>query len=141
MEKQLKEKIVEFNSTLDESLDLDDAVEQTLDYLLDNDIVDLSEDEDGDMYVCPECAHEWSKDAAAENPDDAKVIRDANGNVLQDGDTITVIKDLKVKGSSLVVKVGTKVKNIRLVEGDHDIDCKIDGIGAMKLKSEFVKKV
>ncbi len=97
--------------------------------------------EDGDMYVCPECAHEWSKDAAAENADDAKVIRDANGNVLQDGDTITVIKDLKVKGSSLVVKVGTKVKNIRLIEGDHDIDCKIDGIGAMKLKSEFVKKV
>ena len=97
--------------------------------------------EDGDMYVCPECAHEWSKDATAENADDAKVIRDANGNVLQDGDTITVIKDLKVKGSSLVVKVGTKVKNIRLVEGDHDIDCKIDGIGAMKLKSEFVKKV
>jgi protein PhnA len=97
--------------------------------------------EDGAMYVCPECAHEWSKDATTENVDEAKVIRDANGNVLQDGDTITVIKDLKVKGSSLVVKVGTKVKNIRLVEGDHDIDCKIDGIGAMKLKSEFVKKV
>ncbi|CAN1535171.1 MAG: alkylphosphonate utilization protein [Sulfuritalea sp.] len=97
--------------------------------------------EDGAMYVCPECAHEWSKDATTENADEAKVIRDANGNVLQDGDTITVIKDLKVKGSSLVVKVGTKVKNIRLVEGDHDIDCKIDGIGAMKLKSEFVKKV
>lgn len=96
--------------------------------------------EDGAMYVCPECAHEWSKDAATESADEAKVIRDANGNVLQDGDTITVIKDLKVKGSSLVVKVGTKVKNIRLVEGDHDIDCKIDGIGAMKLKSEFVKK-
>ena len=95
--------------------------------------------EDGAMYVCPECAHEWSKDATTENADEAKVIRDANGNVLQDGDTITVIKDLKVKGSSLVVKVGTKVKNIRLVEGDHDIDCKIDGIGAMKLKSEFVK--
>ncbi len=96
--------------------------------------------EDGAMYVCPECAHEWSKDAATESADEAKVIRDANGNVLQDGDSITVIKDLKVKGSSLVVKVGTKVKNIRLVEGDHDIDCKIDGIGAMKLKSEFVKK-
>ncbi len=72
--------------------------------------------------------------------EEAKVIRDANGNVLQDGDTITVIKDLKVKGSSSVVKVGTKVKNIRLVDGDHDIDCKIDGFGAMKLKSEFVKK-
>ncbi len=96
--------------------------------------------EDGDQYICPECAHEWPKNAATESADDAKVIRDANGNVLQDGDTITVIKDLKVKGSSLVVKVGTKVKNIRLVDGDHDIDCKIDGIGAMKLKSEFVKK-
>jgi protein PhnA len=97
--------------------------------------------EDGEMYICPECAHEWPKAAAAENADAARVIRDANGNVLQDGDTISVIKDLKVKGSSLVVKVGTKVKNIRLVDGDHDIDCKIDGIGAMKLKSEFVKKV
>jgi protein PhnA len=96
--------------------------------------------EDGDMYVCPECAHEWLKDSATASSDETKVVRDANGNVLQDGDTITVIKDLKVKGSSLVVKVGTKVKNIRLVDGDHDIDCKIDGIGAMKLKSEFVKK-
>ena len=96
--------------------------------------------EDGDNYICPECAHEWSKTASAEASETAKIIRDANGNVLQDGDTITVIKDLKVKGSSLVVKVGTKVKNIRLVDGDHDIDCKIDGIGAMKLKSEFVKK-
>jgi protein PhnA len=96
--------------------------------------------EDGDNYVCPECAHEWSKTASVEVGDSAKVIRDANGNVLQDGDTITVIKDLKVKGSSSVVKVGTKVKNIRLVDGDHDIDCKIDGFGAMKLKSEFVKK-
>jgi protein PhnA len=96
--------------------------------------------EDGDNYVCPECAHEWPKTSAAGDADDTKVVRDSNGNVLQDGDTITVIKDLKVKGSSLVVKVGTKVKNIRLVDGDHDIDCKIDGIGAMKLKSEFVKK-
>lgn len=96
--------------------------------------------EDGDQYICPECAHEWPKNAVADSADDAKVVRDANGNVLQDGDSITVIKDLKVKGSSLVVKVGTKVKNIRLVEGDHDIDCKIDGIGAMKLKSEFLKK-
>ena len=96
--------------------------------------------EDGDNYVCPECAHEWSKIASADADDVEKVIRDANGNVLQDGDTITVIKDLKVKGSSSVVKVGTKVKNIRLVDGDHDIDCKIDGFGAMKLKSEFVKK-
>jgi protein PhnA len=95
--------------------------------------------EDGEMYVCPECAHEWSQVAAASG-DEKRVICDANGNVLQDGDSVTVIKDLKVKGSSLVVKVGTKVKNIRLVEGDHDIDCKIDGIGAMQLKSEFVKK-
>lgn len=97
--------------------------------------------EDGDLYVCPECAHEWSKDETVEAGADELVVKDANGNVLQDGDTITVIKDLKVKGSSSVVKVGTKVKNIRLVEGDHNIDCKIDGIGAMKLKSEFVKKV
>jgi protein PhnA len=91
------------------------------------------------MYVCPECAHEWPQ-VAATSGDEKRVICDANGNVLQDGDSVTVIKDLKVKGSSLVVKVGTKVKNIRLVEGDHDIDCKIDGIGAMQLNSEFVKK-
>ena len=96
--------------------------------------------EDGVMYICPECAHEWPQVAADSSADTAAVVRDSNGNVLQDGDTVTVIKDLKVKGSSLVVKVGTKVKNIRLVEGDHDIDCKIDGIGAMQLKSEFVKK-
>ena len=97
--------------------------------------------EDGTQFICPECAHEWSKDSPAGTGDDEPVIRDANGNLLNDGDTITVIKDLKVKGSSLVVKVGTKVKNIRLVDGDHDIDCKIDGIGAMKLKSKFVRKV
>ena len=96
--------------------------------------------EDRNMYVCPECAHEWAKDAVVEGAESAGVVRDAYGNVLKDGDTITVIKDLKVKGSSSVVKVGTKVKNIRLVEGDHDIDCKIGSIGAMKLKSEFVKK-
>ncbi|AMG29005.1 alkylphosphonate utilization protein [Grimontia hollisae] len=96
--------------------------------------------EDGALLVCPECGHEWSQNASAD-VEETKVIKDSNGNVLQDGDTVTVIKDLKVKGSSLVVKVGTKVKNIRLVDGDHDIDCKIDGIGAMKLKSEFVKKV
>ncbi|MEP1554362.1 MAG: zinc ribbon domain-containing protein YjdM [Paraglaciecola sp.] len=95
--------------------------------------------EDRDMYVCPECGHEWPQ--SGEVDDDLKVIKDSNGNTLQDGDTITVIKDLKIKGSSSVVKVGTKVKNIRLVDGDHDIDCKIDGIGAMKLKSQFVKKV
>ncbi|WP_313104811.1 zinc ribbon domain-containing protein YjdM [Stutzerimonas nitrititolerans] len=97
--------------------------------------------EDGQMLVCPECAHEWSADATQAADDDAPVIKDSVGNVLQDGDTVTVIKDLKVKGSSSVVKVGTKVKNIRLCDGDHDIDCKIDGIGAMKLKSEFVRKV
>ena len=97
--------------------------------------------EDGVLLVCPECAHEWSADAAAATDSDVRVIKDSVGNLLQDGDTVTVIKDLKVKGSSLVVKVGTKVKNIRLVDGDHDIDCKIDGIGAMKLKSEFVRKV
>jgi len=92
------------------------------------------------MYICPECAHEWTKDAPSTSSEEVMVVRDSNGNILQDGDTITVIKDLKVKGSSLVVKVGTKVKNIRIVDGDHDIDCKIDGIGAMKLKSVFVKK-
>ncbi len=99
--------------------------------------------EDGTMYVCPECAHEWSTEAVQPASLDQKntEIHDAVGNVLKDGDSVSVIKDLKVKGSSLVVKVGTKVKNIRLVEGDHDIDCKIDGIGAMQLKSEFVKKV
>lgn len=96
--------------------------------------------EDGNLYVCPECAHEWSQTASAEE-EDARVVKDSNGNVLTDGDTVTVIKDLKIKGSSSVVKVGTKVKNIRLVEGDHDIDCKIPGVGAMGLKSQFVKKV
>lgn len=96
--------------------------------------------EDRDMLICPECGHEWSAHSAGEN-ENGQVIKDANGTPLQDGDTVTVIKDLKVKGSSSVVKVGTKVKNIRLVGGDHDIDCKIPGIGAMGLKSEFVKKV
>ena len=95
---------------------------------------------DGNMFVCPECDHEWPQHAI-ESADDRRVVRDSNGNELADGDSVTVIKDLKVKGSSSVVKVGTKVKNIRLVEGDHDIDCKIDGFGAMQLKSEFVKKV
>jgi protein PhnA len=98
--------------------------------------------EDGTLYICPECAHEWSAQAAAETGEDSqKVWRDAAGNILQDGDTVTVIKDLKLKGGGGVVKIGTKVKNIRLVEGDHDIDCKIDGFGAMGLKTEFVKKV
>lgn len=96
---------------------------------------------DGSLLVCPECAHEWSQQDSSAEDSDTKVIKDSNGNILQDGDTVTVIKDLKIKGSSQVVKVGTKVKNIRLVSGDHDIDCKIDGVGAMKLKSEFVKKV
>ena len=99
--------------------------------------------EDGSLLICPECAHEWSPDTtvpAASEDTGEKVIRDSAGNVLADGDTVTVIKDLKLKGSSKVIKMGTKVKNIRLVGGDHDIDCKIDGIGAMSLKSEFVKK-
>jgi protein PhnA len=96
--------------------------------------------EDNGNYVCPECAHEWSKDAPVASSEQQRVYKDAFGNILVDGDSVTVIKDLKVKGSSSVVKVGTKVKNIRLVDGDHDIDCKIDGIGAMQLKTEFVKK-
>ena len=96
--------------------------------------------EDGAMLICPECAHEWAASGEPETDEDVLTVKDANGQPLADGDTITVIKDLKVKGSSLTVKVGTKVKNIRLVDGDHNIDCKIDGIGAMKLKSEFVKK-
>lgn len=95
--------------------------------------------EDGDMFVCPECAHEWPL-VQIESKEAEDVVRDAFGSELRDGDSITIIKDLKVKGSSLVVKVGTKVKNIRIVSGDHDIDCRIDGIGAMQLKSEFVKK-
>jgi protein PhnA len=94
--------------------------------------------EDGALLICPECGHEWSADAEASS--DEKAVKDSNGNPLADGDTVTVIKDLKIKGSSQVVKRGTKVKNIRLVDGDHDIDCKIDGIGQMGLKSEFVKK-
>ncbi len=93
---------------------------------------------DGNFLVCPECAHEW--DPNAPEPSDLPMIKDANGTPLKDGDTVTVIKDLKVKGASTPLKVGTKVKNIRLVDGDHNIDCKIDGFGAMKLKSEFVKK-
>lgn len=99
--------------------------------------------EDGANLVCPECGHEWSATAAA-HPDAepaAKVWKDAHGNLLQDGDSVTLVKDLKVKGSSAVIKVGTKVKGIRLIEGDHDIDCKIEGFGPMQLKSEFIKKV
>lgn len=96
--------------------------------------------EDGSLLICPECAHEWTLDSANNNEDE-KVVKDANGNILNDGDSVTIIKDLKVKGSSSALKQGTKVKNIRLVDGDHNIDCKIDGFGAMKLKSEFVKKI
>lgn len=96
--------------------------------------------QDGDLYICPECGYEWPQLAVAESSEQQRVYKDAFGNVLVDGDSVTVLKDLKVKGSSSVVKVGTKVKNIRLVDGDHDIDCKIDGIGAMQLKTEFVKK-
>jgi len=93
----------------------------------------------GHLLTCPECAHEWSNSKGF--PEEAgRVWRDANGNLLQDGDTVTVIKDLKVKGSSSAIKGGTKVKNIRLIDADHDIDCKIEGFGAMQLKSEFVRK-
>ena len=97
--------------------------------------------EDGVQLVCPECAHEWSATGADAADEGARVYRDAVGNILQDGDTVTVIKDLKLKGGGGTVKVGTKVKNIRLVDSDHDIDCKIEGFGAMSLKTEFVRKV
>lgn len=97
--------------------------------------------EDRDLLICPECSYEWVPGSETENNDDVKVFKDANGNVLTDGDTVTIIKDLKVKGSSTPLKQGTKVKNIRLVDGDHDIECKIDGFGAMQLKTEFVKKI
>ena len=93
----------------------------------------------GVILTCPECAHEWSK-SETEASEEIRVWKDANGNVLQNGDSVTVIKDLKVKGASSMLKGGTKVRNIRLIDGDHDIDCKIDGFGAMQLKSEFVKK-
>lgn len=96
--------------------------------------------EDGELLICPECAHEWSKNAAAATDENQLAVRDSNGNLLADGDNATVIKDLKIKGTSSVIKVGTKVKIVRLVEGDHDLDCKVDGHGAMMLKSEFVKK-
>lgn len=95
---------------------------------------------DNEMFICPECSHEWTATEAPEGQESALSVRDAFGTILTDGDSVTVIKDLKIKGSSSVVKVGTKVRNIRLVDGDHNIDCKIDGIGAMQLKSEFVKK-
>ena len=94
--------------------------------------------EDGELYICPECAYEWTLSSL--NETEKIVVKDANGNTLQDGDSVVIIKDLKVKGSSTPLKMGTKVKNIKLVDGDHNIDCKIDGFGAMSLKSEFVKK-
>lgn len=96
--------------------------------------------EDGALLICPECAHEWDANGSAESDNDALVIRDANGNLLAEGDVVTLIKDLKVKGTSLVIKIGTKSKINRLVDGDHNIDCKVDGHGEMMLKSEFVKK-
>lgn len=94
---------------------------------------------DGALFICPECAHEWAEgESTADN--EALVVKDANGNTLEAGDSVTLVKDLKVKGSSSTAKIGTKVKINRLLEGDHNIDCRIDGIGAMFLKSEFVKK-
>lgn len=96
--------------------------------------------EDGAMLVCPECGYEWVIGSEESVPQSEAAVKDAHGTVLSDGDTVVVIKDLKIKGSSSVVKVGTKVKNIRLVDGDHNIDCKIAGVGAMQLKSEFVRK-
>lgn len=97
--------------------------------------------EDGSLLICPECAYEWTLSTENTSDEDELIVKDSNGNILNDGDSVTIIKDLKVKGSSTPLKQGTKVKNIRLVEGDHNIDCKIDGFGAMKLKSEFVKKI
>lgn len=92
------------------------------------------------QFICPECGHEWQKVSEENQVKEERIVKDSNGNLLADGDTVTIIKDLKVKGSSSSLKVGTKVKNIKLVDGDHNIDCKIDGFGAMSLKSEFVKK-
>ncbi|WP_019879863.1 zinc ribbon domain-containing protein YjdM [Succinispira mobilis] len=96
--------------------------------------------EDRNLFICPECAHEWTG-AETNALETENVVKDVNGNILNEGDSVAIIKDLKVKGSSSVLKIGTKVKNIRLVDGDHNIDCQIDGFGAMKLKSEFVKKI
>ena len=97
--------------------------------------------ENNGILVCPECAHEWNEEVASENTQDAKIVKDAYGNILHDGDCVALIKDLKLKGSSSTIKAGTKVKNIRLVDEDHNIDCKIDGFGKVGLKSEFVKKI
>ena len=97
--------------------------------------------EDNGILICPECAHEWNEEAKSEHAEDKKIFKDAYGNILNDGDTVALIKDLKVKGGSSTIKAGTKVQNIRLVDEDHDIDCKVDGFGKMGLKSEFVKKI
>lgn len=97
--------------------------------------------EDGGILICPECSHEWSREVESNTTENKKIVKDANGNILHDGDSVALIKDLKIKGSSSVIKAGTKVKNIRLVDEDHNIDCKIDGFGKMGLKSEFVKKI
>ena len=97
--------------------------------------------EDNGILICSECSHEWSREVESDKAEDKKVVKDVNGNILNDGDSVALIKDLKIKGSSSVIKAGTKVKNIRLVDEDHNIDCKIDGFGKMGLKSEFVKKV
>lgn len=96
---------------------------------------------DNEILVCPECAHEWNEEEKSESTENKKFIKDAHGNILNDGDSVTIIKDLKLKGSSSTLKAGTKVKNIRLVDEDHNIDCKIDGFGKVGLKSEFVKKI
>ena len=99
--------------------------------------------EDRSLFICSECGYEWNSNLESENNEDKKIVKDSNGNILNDGDSVTIIKDLKVKGSSSALKIGTKVKNIRLIDeadGGHDIDCKIDGFGAMYLKSKFVKK-
>ncbi len=97
--------------------------------------------ENNGILICPECAHEWNEEVKSENTENKKIFKDAHGNILNDGDTVALIKDLKLKGSSSTIKAGTKVKNIRLVDEDHDIDCKIDGFGKVGLKSEFVKKI
>lgn len=97
--------------------------------------------EDDNILICPECSHEWNREVESGNTESKKIVKDANGNILNDGDSVALIKDLKVKGSSSTIKAGTKVKNIRLVDEDHNIDCKIDGFGKIGLKSEFVKKI
>ena len=96
---------------------------------------------DGELLICPECAHEWLAHENISGAEEEKIYRDAFGNVLQDGDAVTVIKDLRPKGASGTIKMGTRIKNIRLVDRDHDIECKIEGFGSMSLKTEFVKKI